>query len=192
MTSVILLPFCPINGPPKFSWKLIKYGKLDDAGWPPLSKLQFILGITALGFCGTLLDSLLGALVQASVVDSHTGKVIEGAGGRKVLVHGSGHPVQTIHAEVRGKLGRGEGKTSVAKTSALSDDTDTPTNRTQSAEQSDPLQAKQDSRRIEVGVDLLDNNGVNLLMAATISVASMMITTWLWDLPKKIIDNRIH
>ena len=35
-----------------------------------------------------MLDSALGGLFQASVIDSRTGKVIEGTGGKKVSIHG--------------------------------------------------------------------------------------------------------
>ena len=39
-----------------------------------------------------------------------------------------------------------------------------------------------ESRRVETGHDWLDNNGVNLLMAATMSVGAMGISQWLWGL----------
>lgn len=39
-----------------------------------------------------------------------------------------------------------------------------------------------ESRRVETGHDWLDNNGVNLLMAATMSIGAMGISQWLWGL----------
>lgn len=39
-----------------------------------------------------------------------------------------------------------------------------------------------ESRRVETGHDLLDNNGVNLLMATTMSVGAMVIAGWVWQL----------
>ena len=39
-----------------------------------------------------------------------------------------------------------------------------------------------ESRRVETGRDWLDNNGVNLLMAATMSVGAMGISQWVWGL----------
>lgn len=48
----------------------------------------FVL-LTGLGTVGTLLDSLLGAVLQASVVDRRSGKIVEGAGGVKVLTRSS-------------------------------------------------------------------------------------------------------
>lgn len=38
-----------------------------------------------------------------------------------------------------------------------------------------------ESRRLETGHDWLDNNGVNLLMAATMSVGAMGIAQWFWN-----------
>jgi uncharacterized membrane protein len=40
--------------------------------------------MTAWGTLGSVLDSILGGIVQASVVDKRSGKIVEGNGGRKV------------------------------------------------------------------------------------------------------------
>lgn len=40
--------------------------------------------MTLWGALGSVLDSVLGGLLQASVVDKRSGKVVEGSGGRKV------------------------------------------------------------------------------------------------------------
>ena len=37
-----------------------------------------------------------------------------------------------------------------------------------------------ESRRIETGHDWLDNNGVNILMAALMSLGAMCIAQWVW------------
>ena len=37
-----------------------------------------------------------------------------------------------------------------------------------------------ESRRVESGHDWLDNNGVNVLMAALMSVGAMGIAQWVW------------
>lgn len=39
-----------------------------------------------------------------------------------------------------------------------------------------------ESRRVETGRDWLDNNGVNVLMAATMSVGAMAIAQYHWEL----------
>lgn len=54
------------------------------SGWDWHEKLVWVGAITLWGGLGSLLDSLLGGWLQASVVDARTGKVIEGVGGRKV------------------------------------------------------------------------------------------------------------
>lgn len=49
-------------------------------------RARFVALITAAGVAGTLLDSLLGALLQESVVDTRSGKIVEAPGGGRVLV----------------------------------------------------------------------------------------------------------
>lgn len=56
-----------------------------DLGWTWTSTAVFVIAITACGTLGALLDSLLGAWCQASVVEVRTGRVVEGEGGGKVL-----------------------------------------------------------------------------------------------------------
>lgn len=52
--------------------------------------------------------------------------------------------------------------------------------KTQSSEKHDPAH---ESRRVETGWDLLDNNGVNLLMASVMSLGGIAIASWVWDVP---------
>jgi len=47
-----------------------------------------------MGFMGTLLDSILGALLQVTVEDKKTGKIIEGANGTRVLVQEGGSRIK--------------------------------------------------------------------------------------------------
>ncbi|KAK6340766.1 hypothetical protein TWF696_009086 [Orbilia brochopaga] len=49
-------------------------------------KVHLGVVVVAAGVVGTLLDSLLGATMQASVVDGRAGKIVESPGGEKVLV----------------------------------------------------------------------------------------------------------
>lgn len=74
--------------------------------------------LTVSGLMGSIIDSLLGAVVQTTVTDKKTGRVVEGPGGQRVKVDAGGSRIQT-------------------------------------------------------GLDLLTNNGVNFVMAATTSVLAM-------------------
>jgi len=65
------------------------------------------LVLTTLGTAGTLLDSFLGATLQASVVDRRTGKVVEGPGGVKVLTKSRTKPQDQAHSrKVSGEVSR--------------------------------------------------------------------------------------
>ncbi|KAH0354484.1 hypothetical protein KCU81_g1352, partial [Aureobasidium melanogenum] len=86
--------------------------------WTGDSKFLFWVVLTVAGFSGTLLDSLLGALVQVTVEDKSTGRVVEGDNGKRVKVTAGGS-------------------------------------------------------RVQRGMDLLNNNGVNFAMAATVAVVGM-------------------
>ena len=72
LTSAVLLPF-DLSG--RYSDGSELYVK-ERALWT--------LAMTAWGALGSVLDSVLGSLLQASVVDKATGRVVEGDGGRKV------------------------------------------------------------------------------------------------------------
>lgn len=132
--------------------------------------------LTVWGALGSVLDSLLGGWFQASVVDSHSGRVIEGEGGGKVLVS-SGSGVNTLHYKLKAgmkvKVGRGEGKDAVPVV----------------GEQAmvDGISAgggkkEHPSRVVESGMGWLDNNQVNVLMISVMAVGSMVGTSLAWGL----------
>lgn len=131
--------------------KPVGLGESIVGGWTQQQKFMFVLAMTAAGFSGTIVDSLMGALFQASVVDLRTGRVIEGDGGRKVKFQtGKSWQTNGMPASVQ-------------------------------------EEKHHSSRRLEVGRDWLDNNAVNLLMAASVSVGAMMVACALWDVPVRAV-----
>jgi uncharacterized membrane protein len=166
-TSTLLLPFCK--------------------DWTFAQKANYTLALTAVGFSGTLLDSLLGALFQASVIDVHSGKIVEGEGGRKVLVHSSNPIHLSKTSQMRSKISsRSEGEEGIAKTSGIDTAASIKASETMQragASGTALADAQHESRKIEVGSDLLDNNAVNILMAGLVSMGAMVATCIVWDLP---------
>lgn len=57
----------------------------ERRGWGLEDKAMWVACITSWGALGSVLDSVLGAILQGTVEDKRTGKVIEGNGGTKVL-----------------------------------------------------------------------------------------------------------
>ena len=82
LTSVVLLPFCPVIETSLSSG--LRPGFQGGHSWALGEKLAFVAFVTVWGGLGSLVDSVLGALLQESVVDVRTGKVVEGRGGQKV------------------------------------------------------------------------------------------------------------
>ena len=158
----------------------------------------FTWGMTIWGMLGSVLDSLLGGWFQQSVVDTRSGRIVEGAGGKKVLVSQPGQ--SSMHyqkrAEVKKALLHGEGKNA---TPAQSTDDQAVMDRIEEnldkkmggIERYDANKKfrtpsfgdEQPSRKVESGLSLLDNNEVNFLMALTMSLSAMSVAGWLWGIP---------
>jgi uncharacterized membrane protein len=166
-TSTLFVPFCK--------------------DWSFSQKTAYTLALTVAGFGGTLLDSLLGALVQASVIDVHSGKVVEGEGGRRVLVRSSNPLHLSKVGQIQSKVSsRSEGLNGTAKTSGVDTAASVKALGTMlkaGASGNAVTDPQHESRKIEVGSDLLDNNAVNILMAAMVSVGAMIAACVIWDLP---------
>ncbi|KAL2039981.1 hypothetical protein N7G274_007384 [Stereocaulon virgatum] len=92
ITSVVLLPFCTMETGIRGRAFGNKPGLEGGNGWGPKEQLFWVLAVAIWGGLGSMLDSALGGWFQASVIDTRTGKVIEGTGGKKVLVSGSRVP----------------------------------------------------------------------------------------------------
>ena len=181
-TAQLLIPFCAPNNP----------------GWNIRGRNRFAFAMAIWGALGSLLDSFLGGWLQQSVVDTRTGQIVEGEGGKKVLISKDGP--NSMHfkkrTEIKANLLHGEGKKTVEKQ---------PTAETVNSEVEDTLDQKmggmnkydaknqqrkasfgeeKPSRVVESGsLGLLDNNEVNFLMALTMSLGAMGIASWFWDVP---------
>lgn len=153
-TAMFFVPFC---------------GKTTTGGrpWTQEEYRTLMGGLTVWGALGSVLDSALGALLQRSVRDARTGKIIEGEGGNKVLVSSS--PSKELkRADVKAAVLVGEGKGSSVEDNSSN------------AQPKSGFGEKGPSRVIESGWDILDNNDVNFLMAFTMSVSSMVVAGWYW------------
>ena len=167
-TSAVLLPFCA------------------GAGTQLRERVCWVVAMTIWGALGSLLDSVLGGMVQASVVDKKSGKVVEGTGGKKVLVHP--HATKSGDVADTGDLpGAFEDSVQLRNTEAVANTATLRGSRVAGLAKRDQpgrvLDPGHESRRVEAGWDLLDNNAVNLLMAAVMSLGAMGVASWVWDVP---------
>ena len=139
LAAVLLTPFCAEQ-------------------WTVAARIGFVAAVTVWGGIGSVLDSLLGALFQASVVDKRTGKIVEGEGGEKVLVIASPGGDERI----LGKVAHRE--------KSKDDDLH---QRKKGPKQSEHDQSSNASRAVLAGRDWLDNNQINVSMAAIMSFGAM-------------------
>jgi uncharacterized protein (TIGR00297 family) len=81
VASVVLVPFCQKSGGPV--GRVMMEG--ERRGWGVDDKVMWVVFITVWGALGSVLDSVLGAVLQGTVEDKRTGKVIEAYGGTRVM-----------------------------------------------------------------------------------------------------------
>jgi hypothetical protein len=51
------------------------------------------------------------------------------------------------------------------------------------------MDMEHESRKVECGYDILDNNAVNILMAAIMSIGGMAVAGYVWDVPLSTVLN---
>ncbi|KAI1500860.1 integral membrane protein DUF92 [Biscogniauxia marginata] len=179
--SLLFLPLCTEQ----------TKGKIGGGdSWTVSQKATFAWGLTIWGALGSLLDSFLGGWLQRSVRDVRTGKIVEGEGGVRVLVSADGKSTSVEQfkksADVKARLLQGEGKDAVEKQASSAVDESTaaknpydPKNKHRKPSFGDA----KPTRVTESGIDLLDNNEVNFLMASIMSIGAMAVTGWYWGIP---------
>jgi uncharacterized membrane protein len=184
-TSMALIPFCH----PKSAT-----GVRDPNGWNLMSRQRFTFAMAIWGALGSVLDSFLGGWLQQSVVDTRSGRIVEGEGGKRVLVSKAGRSSMhyTKRAEIKATLLNGEGKNTVPK-HLTNDEVEHELDQKMGGMGRYDARIKfrkpsfgdeKPSRVIESGsLGLLDNNEVNFLMALIMSLGAMGVASWFWEVP---------
>ncbi|PYI14607.1 DUF92 domain protein [Aspergillus violaceofuscus CBS 115571] len=182
LSSAAFLPFCDGARGSLSAVETLK----SRAGW--------VAAVTVWGTLGSVLDSVLGGLFQASVVDKRTGKIVEGSGGKKVLLHPSStkagvsanatgltpaHGVRSGSSSAT-QLRATEDVANAAATATLRGSRASKTSVGPSSAGETATDEGHESRRVESGHDVLDNNAVNVLMALIMSVGAMGVARWVW------------
>jgi uncharacterized membrane protein len=172
-------------------------------GWTVADKRSLMWFLTLWGGFGSVVDSVLGGLLQRSVRDVRSGKIVAGEGGKRVLIPklpaaapsssspASKNRVNSEHmmkrAQVQAALLSGEGADAVPHQDAVVEDSEGSLSSPPSPRGKGSRRAsygdEKPSRVVESGLDLLNNNDVNFLMALTMSVGAMAVAGWYWDVP---------
>jgi uncharacterized membrane protein len=155
-------------------------------GWGLKERQRFSFAMALWGALGSVLDSLLGGWLQQSVVDTRSGRIVEGNGGKKVLVSKVGHTnmYYKTQEDLDTELLSGEDKDAIHQqaTGIKKGGTDKYDGKKKFRKPS--FGDEKPSRVVESGnLALLDNNEVNFLMALTMSLGAMGIASWFWEVP---------
>jgi uncharacterized protein (TIGR00297 family) len=185
--AMLFVPYCGVSKPGSLAGTA-NNGLAGGHGWGLSERQYFAWGLVIWGGLGSVLDSFLGGWLQQSVRDTRSGRIVEGEGGKKVLVSRSGPNSMHLkkEAELRAALLHGDGKDAIPKPAEDISKT------------ADIYEASKKNRKssfgdgertrvVESGFAVLDNNEVNFLMALTMSVGAMAITGWFWDVPLRTI-----
>ncbi|RFU29797.1 hypothetical protein B7463_g6539, partial [Scytalidium lignicola] len=177
-TSIFFIPFCQ--------------GTEATGGWDFGAKFRFLVAFTIWGLFGSILDSVLGGLLQESVLDTRSGRIVEGEGGTRVLVPkaGKNNEFYKMRIAINTAMTGGEGTKAIAKpipenaVDESHDDTNLDKYDARKKFRTPSFGDEKPSRVVESGsLDLLDNNQVNFLMALTMSLGAMAIASWFWEIP---------
>ena len=152
--------------------------------WTLGERRIFMAFMVLWGAFGSVLDSFLGGMFQRSVRDVRSGKIVEGDGGSRALVStgpGEAKKGSDGKAAVEGEAKKTGEKTdsTAAATGTDGGDKYNPADKHRKSTYGD----ERPSRVVESGWDLLDNNDVNFMMAAMMSVGAMAIASWYWGVP---------
>jgi uncharacterized membrane protein len=176
-TTLLFIQFCPAT----MSSRAEGFQPLDlsKGGWSVQNRLYFFAGLAVWGLLGSVLDSLLGGWLQHSVVDTRSGLIIEGKGGKKVLL--SSDRLDRARARERADLKAGAASIQKRPLPQAADDMayqyDTTKSDGPSLGDAPPMRA------VESGLGVLDNNQVNFLAALITSVGAIAVASWVWEIP---------
>lgn len=161
---------------------------MDSVGggqpWLMADRRQFMIMMVVWGTLGSVLDSVLGGLFQRSVQDARSGKIVEGDGGHRVLVTpASSESLKRAEAKAAVLQPKSNKAASKADELAVNDKTSGAKYDPKDKHRKSSFGDERPSRTVVNGLDLLDNNDVNFLMAVIMSVGAMAGASWYWDIP---------
>lgn len=190
-TAMLFVPFCGAATAGKLG------GGTEAQGWAALSRRTALMwGLALWGALGSVLDSILGGLLQRSVRDARSGKIVEGEGGVSVLLLHDRKNLKRRHVKAGLLGGEAAGKEvpsgSEAAVSEASSREGSPEKK--NGAKSARYDAKdkhrtvsfgdeKPTRVVESGLNVLDNNQVNFLMAVIMSLGAMVGAGWYWGVP---------